>query len=127
MVRIDPQRLRSFADSNVVAAKLRVTAYEEAFDGHKLAKSKLQKGEKKKQQMLQQDERQARTRAHDAARVVKSQMDLLEEDWANTLLNLTIDMAHNQLTLHAKGVEHYSQVLSQLQAVAKEKKLECKQ
>lgn len=36
-------------------------------------------------------------------------MDLLEADWATTLLNVTRDVAHSQLKLHAKGVEHFSE------------------
>merc|ERR1740117_1517415 len=85
-------------------------------------KTKLQKGEKKRQQQLEQDERKAHAKAHAASQVVRSQMEHLEGDWATTLLNLTVDVAHTQLKMHAKGVEHFSQVLSELQVVAKERK-----
>lgn len=70
----DAQRLRPFAETNVVAARTRASAYESAFDGHAQAKAKLQKGEKKRQQQLQQDERAARSKATEASRVAQARM-----------------------------------------------------
>ncbi len=106
--------LKVLSESILVATKATVSAYEAAYRVHELAKTRLTKGEKKRAAVLQQEERDTRSKALAAAKLARAKLELLEQDWAMTVLNVAREVAHAQLVLHANGVEHFSGILSRL-------------
>jgi len=104
-----------FEAHNLRAANSRALAYEQAHEAHSEAKKKVEgKQEKRRLPALQQAEREAFRKGAAKYKVAKTQLELLEEDLEKRLLNAARDVAHSQLALHAKGLEHFTQVIETL-------------
>eukprot|EP00964_Phaeocystis_antarctica_P003061 scaffold1632_cov63-Phaeocystis_antarctica.AAC.4 len=111
------KHLEPFVKENLAAASTRARAYEEAHASWKLIGAK--KLEKKKADLQQKETDAALTKARCAMEVSAEQLRLMEEDYETTLLNAMRHMLHGQLTLHAKGIETFTEAMNELPETAR--------
>ena len=109
---LEPFRKESLSD-----ASARAREYETAHASWK--RTGKQTPDKKKEALHQQEAGQALTKARIAMEVSAEQRRLLEEDYETTLLNAMRHMLHGQLTLHAKGIETFSEAMNELPETAR--------